>query len=68
MSNTERKTIVGQLQEYLEAGNRIDTHKFADMFQSLSLPMHIKALEKKGLEIKRAKKDGTVFVEYWIEK
>lgn len=68
MSNTKPKTIIGRLQEYLEEGNKIDVYKFAEMFESMSLPIQIRYLKKRGFNIKSAKKEGSKVTEYWIEK
>lgn len=68
MSSTEHKTIISRLQEYLEKGNKIDIYKFAEMFESMSLPIQIRYLKKRGINIKSAKKEGSKITEYWIEK
>lgn len=68
MSNTEPKTIIGRLQKYLEEGNKIDVYKFAEMFESVALPIQISYLKKRGINIKSAKKEGSKVTEYWIKK
>lgn len=69
MSNAKRKTMVDQLQEYLEAGNKIDILKCFEMFGPTSLPSKILQLKNRGIEIESAKKaDNKQMTEYWIKK
>ena len=65
----KKKTMIDQLQEYLEAGNKIDIPKCFEMFGITALPSKIQQLKNRGIEIESAKKaDNKRMTEYWIKK